>query len=87
MFSISWVYLAFLAMIASASSTIWLKVIGTYQTKNDNFNNNLITISYSFVIMGIISFFYLLINRLNQKKETLIKFYLEWSQIVIPIYS
>ena len=72
-------------MVASASSTIWLKVIDTYKTKNDNFNNNLITISYSFIIMGIISFFYLLFNRLNQKKETIIKFYLEWSQIVMAI--
>ena len=72
-------------MVASASSTIWLKVIDTYKTKNHYFNNNLITISYSFIIIGLISFFYLLLNRLNQKKETIIKLYLEWSQIVMAI--
>ena len=76
-----WIYLALLAMIASASSTIWLKVIDIYQTKNNIQNNTLIMISYSFVIMGIISFLYLLSNRLNQKKATILKF--NWSQIMV----
>ena len=80
----SWIYLAIIAMIASASSTIWLKVIDVYKIKNDNLNdNNLIIISYSFVIMGLISFFYLIFNNANQKKKVLFK--LEWLQIFMSI--